>query len=122
MAAMQTFLDRGIKTAESLFSIHRVLTTKHENELYQSEKKHIFSRLSTRIRRCPALQNSGWVLIGILIVDACVKRSGLRDEDRLEEWSVKVDTLAAAALGGGTVAASLLRAGDMKILRSFFNR
>ena len=49
-------------------------------------------------------------------------RHNLISIEHMDEWTIKIDTIAAAALGGGHIAASLLRAGDMKLLRSFFDR
>ena len=118
--ACQTFVDRALKVAEGLLNIQKYLKTSKVRDLYRQEKEAILSRMNRRLKSCPSLKCSGWTLIGILIVDACIMRQNVLPNGSFDEWGIKVEAIAAGALGGGRIANSLLREEDMSILRTFF--
>ncbi len=122
--AMLTQLERGIKAAERVLDVLRLLQSRSQLTVYHGVKNRMLSAVNRRLDRCPSLKSSGWTLIGILLIDAIVTRKCLLSGSSpalLQEWGNKVETMAAGVLGGGHIAGSQLRMGDMKILRSFFD-
>lgn len=120
-SAILSLLERGIKAAERLLDVSKYVITKADVNIYHITKARFLNSVNCRLIKCPSLKSSGWTLIGVLLIDGILTRKSLLSEAyRGAVWASIVDSMAAAALGGGHIAGSQLRMDDLKILRSFF--
>ena len=145
--ALCSVLDRGVKEAERRLDVlpflHRYSPRSGEEENGNNSNRRIgdILRQFTAVKNCiiatsnrrmhsiPALHQSGWVVIGILLVDTAVRHSlhleggdGSMEERQSvavlkDLWDQKVDSSILRALGN---ASQMLRAGDLNSLRTYF--
>lgn len=144
-------LIRGILIAEKKFELsNRYLLTNTDRDQYHKCKKKLLSSTHKILRKsfisnvyipqtASSLSSSGWVLIGILVIDAILKKkklgpfyginNKLSNHDILEVGVVSDNVVNIAAshwsdivdkLVSDTVGKSTLRKDDLRILRSFF--
>lgn len=160
-AALLALLDRGLREAERTLDALSFLARhdpsrgsleskgegRAEREVgaalrqYQTVKNRLLASSNRRIGACPSLNHAGWLVVGLLVVDAAVKFSLFSSETRpplllpeKEEeeeekeghgasqrvsdlWERKVEAAIPLSLRGDV---HRLRPGDVRSLRTFF--
>jgi hypothetical protein len=124
--AQYQFLLRGITTAEKALGIQRLLNKEDKDgnlQEYDLCKTQLFSSV-VYPAVCPALNNSQWSLVGLLIMEAICKRrdliTGINDSSN-KEWDQKLNMVFASLLGGGKKASKVLRDSELTKLRDFWD-
>lgn len=137
--ALITSLKRGINAAENYFELSYYCPPT-EMKKYRETKNKLLASINNFIPMSQ-LNHSGWAFIGILIVDAIIRKkhilmkvnyfteskSGYNDSDDVDvvlpnekEWTAKVEAEVTRILGGEHVVSSLLRPDDISVLRTYF--
>jgi len=135
-------------SAEKKLSIfQRYLISNYERDQYHNAKGQLLTYANKILRRvamrnayppqiAPTVHSAGWTLIGILIVEAIIKKrligpyfgldvnSNISGNVAVTDWSDKIEIMCTDILSMKSAqynAAYKLRPDDLKILRSFFD-
>lgn len=148
-AIVMKLLTKGVLSAEKRLNIfQRYLISTSERDQYHSAKGQLLTYANKILRRvalsnaygppqvAPTVHSAGWTLIGLLIVEAIIKKkfigpyfgldinSNISGNVAVADWSDKIELMCKDILDTKNPhynAAYKLRPGDLKILRSFFD-
>jgi len=148
-AIVMKLLTNGMLSAEKRLNIfQRYLISTSERDQYHSAKGQLLTYANKILRRvalsnaygpprvAPTVHSAGWTLIGLLIVEAIIKKkfigpyfgldinSEICGNVAVRDWSDKIELMCNDILSTKNShysAAYKLRPGDLKILRSFFD-
>ena len=125
-----SLLGRGIASAEIALQLNKRLHVTQLAEYYYTKKKML--SIMNADHPCPALANTGWTLLGLLIVDGIVrlrllyaKTEGADHADAVSEWDHHVRKLVPLRVPGAplpqSAGAILVDEHELRVLRSFFD-
>lgn len=124
--AQYQFLLRGVSIAEKTLGLNRLLNKENKDgnlQVYDLCKTQLLGSVYYP-EVCPALNNSQWSLVGLLIIEAICKRrdliTGINDGSN-KEWDQKINMVVASLLGGGKKATKILRDSELTKLRDFWD-
>jgi len=114
----QEFLLRGLSSAEAAISLNSILG-REELQIYAQEKQRLLaSKIS--LMTCPALTTSQWSFLGLIIVDALIRRHFFDKDKEKSELAIMMENQFDHSIK--TVAAKFITvtSEELQKLRTFF--